>query len=77
MVSPRGSLGGNVPSALICFVRGNCDPLILEEMRRHYPKPYFLPEDAEIPSQEYVFMGYDDGATMHVSVQHMYVFWGG
>lgn len=36
-------------------------------MRRHYPKPHFLPEDCEIPAKEYVFMGYDDGATLHVS----------
>lgn len=36
-------------------------------MRKHYPKPHFLPDDSEIPSKEYVFMGYDDGATMHVS----------
>lgn len=36
-------------------------------MRSFYPKPHFLPEDCEIPSKEYVFMGYDAGATMHVS----------
>lgn len=36
-------------------------------MRKYYPKPHFLPDDCEIPSKEYVFMGYDDGATMHVS----------
>lgn len=35
-------------------------------MRKYYPKPHFLPEDCEIPSKEYVFMGYDDGATIHV-----------
>ncbi|XP_018564566.1 uncharacterized protein LOC108905963 isoform X2 [Anoplophora glabripennis] len=45
---------------------GNCHPLILQEMRKHYPKPHFLPDDSEIPSKEYVFMGYDDGATMHL-----------
>jgi hypothetical protein len=45
---------------------GNCHPQILSEMRRYYPKPHFLPESCEIPSKEYVFMGYDDGATMHL-----------
>ncbi|XP_072397750.1 uncharacterized protein [Diabrotica undecimpunctata] len=45
---------------------GNCHPTILEEMRKHYPKPHFLPEDSEIPSKEYIFMGYDDGATLHL-----------
>lgn len=46
--------------------RGNCHATILSEMRRYYPKPHFLPVDCEIPSKEYVFMGYDEGATMHV-----------
>nr|XP_022917439.1 uncharacterized protein LOC111426855 [Onthophagus taurus] len=45
---------------------GNCHNQILQEMRKYYPKPHFLPEDCEIPSKEYVFMGYDDGATMHL-----------
>lgn len=39
-------------------------------MRKFYPKPHFLPDDCEIPSKEYVFMGYDDGATMHVSEKY-------
>lgn len=45
---------------------GNCHPTILKKMRKYYPKPHFLPVDAEIPHKEYVFMGYDDGATMHL-----------
>ncbi|KAF2880530.1 hypothetical protein ILUMI_25643 [Ignelater luminosus] len=45
---------------------GNCDPDVLAEMRKYYPKPHFLPDDAETPSKEYVFMGYDAGATMHL-----------
>ncbi|CAH1987380.1 unnamed protein product [Acanthoscelides obtectus] len=44
---------------------GNCDPAILQEMRKHYPKPHFLPEDSENPSTDYIFMGYDEGATLH------------
>lgn len=45
---------------------GNCHPVILQEMRKYYSKPNFLPADSEIPHKEYVFMGYDDGATMHL-----------
>lgn len=54
---------------IIIIFRGNCDPEVLQEMRKYYPKPHFLPEDCEFPSKEYVFMGYEAGATMHVSVQ--------
>ncbi|KAK9881510.1 hypothetical protein WA026_016390 [Henosepilachna vigintioctopunctata] len=45
---------------------GNCHPQILNKMRQYYPKPHFLPEDCEMPSKEYVFMGYGAGATMHL-----------
>jgi len=45
---------------------GNCHPVILKRLRNNYPKPEFLPEDSEVPSKDYVFMGYDDGATMHI-----------
>lgn len=45
---------------------GNCDPDVLEEMRKYYPKPHFLPADSELSAKEYVFMGYDAGATMHL-----------
>ncbi|XP_045462370.1 uncharacterized protein LOC123672336 [Harmonia axyridis] len=45
---------------------GNCHPEILSKMRKYYPKPHFLPDDCEMPSKEYVFMGYDAGATMHL-----------
>lgn len=45
---------------------GNCHPDILYKMRRYYPKPHFLPDDCEMPSKEYVFMGYGAGATMHL-----------
>lgn len=57
----------NLPGQKSWYVGwGNCHPTILQEMRQYYPKPHFLPEDAEIPHKEYVFMGYDDGATMHL-----------
>ncbi|KAF7274772.1 hypothetical protein GWI33_012558 [Rhynchophorus ferrugineus] len=57
----------NLPNQKSWYVGwGNCHPLVLEEMRKYYPKPHFLPEEAEIPHKEYIFMGYDDGATMHL-----------
>lgn len=45
----------------------NCQSNILNELRRLYPMPHFLPEDAEIPNTDYIFLGYDEGAVMHVS----------
>lgn len=44
----------------------NCNPSVLKELRKYYPKPHFLPEDAEIPNTDYIFLGYDQGAVMHV-----------
>lgn len=45
----------------------NCHPRILDAMGRFYSAPRFLPEDAEIPYSNYVFLGYEEGAVMHVS----------
>lgn len=46
----------------------NCHPLILQELRKLYPVcPHFLPEDAELPNTDFVFLGYEQGAIMHVS----------
>lgn len=44
----------------------NCNPVILAELRKLYPKPHFLPEDAEMPNTDFVFLGYEQGALMHV-----------
>lgn len=44
----------------------NCNPNILKELRKLYPRPHFLPKDAEIPNIDYTFLGYEEGATMHV-----------
>lgn len=46
----------------------NCNPLILAELRKLYPKPHFLPEDAEMPNTDFVFLGYEQGAVMHVGL---------
>lgn len=45
----------------------NCQTAVLHELRRLYPIPHFLPADAELPNTDYIFMGFDQGATMHVS----------
>lgn len=46
----------------------NCHPQILDAMKPFYSVPHFLPEDAEIPYSNYIFLGYEEGAVMHVSV---------
>lgn len=60
-----------IPLNLQCVIKGsnrnNCHPTVVKAMRLHYPKPHFLPEDAEIPHDDFVFMGYGDAASMHVS----------
>lgn len=45
----------------------NCHPQILDAMNQFYNVPHFLPDDAEIPYSNYIFMGYEEGAVMHVS----------
>lgn len=45
----------------------NCQANILSELRALYPRPHFLPPDAEIPNTDYTFLGYNEGAVMHVS----------
>lgn len=53
------------PSYYVGF--SNCLPNVLSELREYYPRPHFLPKDAEIPNADYIFLGYSDGALMHVS----------
>lgn len=45
----------------------NCHPQVVEIMNQFYETPHFLPKDAEIPNTNYIFLGYDKGADMHVS----------
>ncbi|XP_076656315.1 uncharacterized protein LOC143360975 [Halictus rubicundus] len=44
----------------------NCHLQILDTMKRFYNLPHFLPEDAEVPYTNYVFLGYEEGAIMHL-----------
>lgn len=46
----------------------NCHPQILDIMGKFYKPPHFLPDDAEIPNTNYIFLGYEQGAVMHVSI---------
>lgn len=46
----------------------NCHPEILMEIRKLYPRPHFLPDDAEMPNTDFVFLGYEQGAIMHVRI---------
>lgn len=55
------------PSWYVGF--SNCQTSILNALRELYPRPHFLPADAEIPNTDYIFLGYDQGAVMHVSAE--------
>lgn len=43
-----------------------CQPTVLAELRKLYPRPHFLPVDAEMPNTDFILMGYEQGAVMHV-----------
>ncbi|XP_038223513.1 uncharacterized protein LOC119840825 isoform X2 [Zerene cesonia] len=45
---------------------GNCHQGILHKLRKYYSVPNFLPDDAEYPATEHIFMGYEIGAVMHL-----------
>ncbi|KAH0554393.1 uncharacterized protein LOC123263394 [Cotesia glomerata] len=44
----------------------NCHPQVLDVMKKYYDSPHFLPLDTEIPQTNYIFIGYDQGANMHL-----------
>lgn len=44
----------------------NCQSPVLRELRTLYGIPHFLPADAEVPNTDYVFMGFERGAIMHL-----------
>ncbi|KAK2584936.1 hypothetical protein KPH14_002530 [Odynerus spinipes] len=44
----------------------NCHPQILDAMKQFYDVPKFFPDDAEISHTNYIFMGYNQGANMHL-----------
>ncbi|KAK0158135.1 hypothetical protein PV328_009176 [Microctonus aethiopoides] len=44
----------------------NCHSDVLETMKKYYQVPHFLPNDIEIPQTNYIFLGYDEGAIMHI-----------
>lgn len=44
----------------------NCHPGILSAMRAEYTRPEFLPLDAEHAHHHFIFMGYSQGAAMHL-----------
>lgn len=46
-----------------------CHPGVLAELRKLYPRPHFLPVDAEMPHADFILMGYEQGAVMHVGYQ--------
>ncbi|KAF7996579.1 hypothetical protein HCN44_002225 [Aphidius gifuensis] len=44
----------------------NCHPGVLSVINQYYETPSFLPLDAEVPQTNYIFMGYEEGASMHL-----------
>lgn len=44
----------------------NCHPQVLDIMKQFYDVPTFFPNDAEIAHTNYIFMGYELGANMHL-----------
>lgn len=51
------------------FGWSNCNPETAEEFRRHYGRPYFLPETSENNAVDWFFIGTAGlGAHMHVSL---------
>ncbi|EDW79298.1 uncharacterized protein Dwil_GK25450 [Drosophila willistoni] len=43
-----------------------CQPTVLAELRKLFPRPHFLPVDAEMPHADFILMGYEQGAVMHL-----------
>ncbi|KAH8303659.1 hypothetical protein KR018_009776, partial [Drosophila ironensis] len=63
MTPERSNLSSGTP----WFVRWSvCHPGVLAELRKLYPRPHFLPVDAEMPNTDYILMGYEHGAVMHL-----------
>jgi len=51
------------------FGWSNCDPQTADVLRRHYSRPYFLPERSESSRTDWIFMGTAGlGAHMHVRI---------
>lgn len=63
---PESRIVSGKPPFYVGF--SNCLSNIIYELRKLYPRrPHFLPADAEIPHTDYIFLGYNAGAVMHVS----------
>ena len=57
------------PDQLFLYsLRSNCDPEVMNIIRKHYQKPEFIPDDSESSELDWIFVGgYGKGAQMHVS----------
>ncbi|XP_055310867.1 uncharacterized protein LOC129573790 isoform X2 [Sitodiplosis mosellana] len=61
---PESDVNSGNPPWYVGF--SNCHPNILKELRELYPRPHFLPTDAELPNTDYTFLGEGEGAVMHL-----------
>ncbi|XP_019644361.1 PREDICTED: bifunctional arginine demethylase and lysyl-hydroxylase JMJD6-like [Branchiostoma belcheri] len=49
------------------FGWSNCDQTVASALRKHYQKPYFLPDDSESSITDWLFMGWSGvGASIHI-----------
>ena len=54
--------------------RNNCNKEIMQELRKNYDTPYFLPNDSESSTMDWIFAGVPGpGAVMHVG--RILVYW--
>ena len=51
--------------------RSNCNPDVTKQLRKHYKRPEFLPDNSESSNLDWLFMGgFGGGANVHVSNKH-------
>jgi len=68
----------NMPATAVTFQDGpwyigwsNCNPEIASELRQHYKRPEFLPDNSEASAIDWIFMGgAGKGASMHIDYVH-------
>lgn len=67
---PRSRVELEANEAPWYFGWSNCHAETAEEFRRHYGRPYFLPERSENNAVDWFFIGTAGlGAQMHVSIR--------
>lgn len=68
MSEERASMKGNAMPWYIGW--SNCDHSAANELRKHYTRPYFLPELSESSKTDWIFMG-SPGYGAHLHIDHV------